>query len=236
LITSQNSSSQFWKSERMITEDPLILAEFTDEEARQFVETVLDITDDCGITDLVKMFNHYPLALCQAVVYIRDKIEKHEKLGYSFTVNDYIIEEFKKTQTPSKKHSDTVLNAMKLALDNEKSWKILDITSYFDSMNIPIKLFMKEIASGDLEEMSKVTSELEKYSIVRLNRGMLNVHAFVQTFRRDLLAQEDGKEAATLRQALNMLNEHKSTPKEMDEIITHIISVWNHACAYDKLI
>ncbi|WP_261368573.1 tetratricopeptide repeat protein [Wolbachia pipientis] len=255
LITSPNNLE--WKSTR-VNIGTLLLGDFTDTEAIEFVKTALEIGDDSqnvDITNLVKRLHNFPLALQHAVTYIKDASEEFQVRGSEFKISDY-LEKYK--QEPKKmlsiksiddEHTEAIFKVLKITIDKirdnkeygQQALDMLSIVSYFMSRNIPEKTFLNELASGNQEKLISITRLLKKYSIVNLEQDMLNVHGLVQQIRRLELGdqQEEGKslEEKTLERALGLLKEYvKVFPGNAASCIPHIISIWDYASKYDELI
>ncbi|WP_265036256.1 ankyrin repeat domain-containing protein [Wolbachia endosymbiont (group A) of Anomoia purmunda] len=255
LITSPNNLE--WKESLRENIKVLpLLGDFTDLEATEFVKKALEIEDDSqnqDITELVKKLYNFPLALQQAVAYIKDTNVAYQKRNLEFKVSDYLkkYEETPKkllnVKVPTGMHAETIFKTLEVAFDKikneeygQQSLNMLNIISYFASSNISEEMFLSELASGDRDKLISITTLLEKYSIVRLEQGMLNVHGLVQQVRRlDLVEQkEEGKvlEEETLAKALGLLEEHMKDHNSVERYTSHIISAWNYASKYDKLI
>ncbi|WP_353273619.1 tetratricopeptide repeat protein [Wolbachia endosymbiont (group A) of Agelastica alni] len=255
LITSPNNLE--WKSTR-INIETLSLGDFTDTEAMAFVKDVLGVKNDLqneDIANLAKKLHNFPLALQQAVAYIKYMNGECQKRNSEFKVSDYLK---KYEQEPKKmlsiksiddERTEAIFRVLKITIDKIKDNKeygqqaldMLNIVSYFMSRNIPEKTFLNELASGDQEKLISITRLLRKYSIVNLEQGMLNVHGLVQQIRRLELGdqQEEGKslEEKTLERALGLLKEYvKTYPGNAASCIPHIISIWDYASKYDELI
>lgn len=193
LVTSLNNE---WKSARVNIET-VPLGDFANSEAIEFVKTALEIKDDSknvDITNLVRKLHNVPLALQQAVDYIKDMNEESKARGLEFGISDY-LEKYEQeprrilnTESFADEHTKTIFKTLETTIDKVKENKeygqqaldMLNIMSYFAQNNIPEKIFLDELASSDQEKLVSITRLLKKRSIVGLEQGMLTVHGLVQ--------------------------------------------------------
>ncbi|WP_264706609.1 ankyrin repeat domain-containing protein [Wolbachia endosymbiont (group B) of Archips podanus] len=245
LVTSLNNE---WKSARVNIET-VPLGDFTNSEAIEFVKTALEIKDDSknvDITNLVRKLHNVPLALQQAVDYIKDMNEEFKARGLEFGISDY-LEKYEQaprrmlnTESVADEHTKTIFKTLETTIDKVKENKeygqqaldMLNIMSYFAQNNIPEKIFLDELASSDQEKLVSITRLLKKHSIVGLEQGMLTVRGLVQQVVR-LESEEKQQQEEILEKALRLLKEHMVT---VENYIPHITSAWNYASKYDKLI
>lgn len=247
LITSPNSLE--WKSSRYNI-STLHLSDFLDSEAIKFVERTLSGVDECqqDIRTLTQKLHNFPLALDQAVTYIRDENEERQEKGLEFRIRDY-LEKYEQTpklllnvKLPPDAHVEGTCKTLKLIFKKivnnktcgHQALKMLSIMSYFSQSNIPERTFLTELADNDYEKLTLITRLLKKYSTVSLEKGMLHVHGLVQEVRR--LELEGVNEEEVLQTALKLLRRYVSTRKSIEGYISHIVSVWKYASKYDKLI
>ncbi|WP_265029750.1 ankyrin repeat domain-containing protein [Wolbachia endosymbiont (group A) of Philonthus cognatus] len=243
-----NSLNNEWKSARVNIET-VPLGDFTNSEAIEFVKTALEIKDDSknvDITNLVRKLHNVPLALQQAVDYIKDMNEEFKARGLEFGISDY-LEKYEQaprrmlnTESVADEHTKTIFKTLETTIDKVKENKeygqqaldMLNIMSYFAQNNIPEKIFLDELASSDQEKLVSITRLLKKHSIVGLEQGMLTVRGLVQQVVR-LESEEKQQQEEILEKALRLLKEHMVT---VENYIPHITSAWNYASKYDKLI
>lgn len=247
LITSPNSLE--WKSSRHRIR-PLPLNDFTDPEAVNYVKrALLDAEQNPqDIINLIKKLHNFPMALDQAVRYIKDKNREHQDRGWKFGIRDY-LEKYEQTpktllnvELPPDAHVQGTFRTLSLTFEriisNEKygqqALTMINIMSYFSKSNIPEKTFLIELADNDYEKLIPVTQLLTKYSAVRLDKGMMHIHGLVQEVRK--LELEEANEEEVLQMALKLLKRHLATRDDIAAYASHIISVWKHAGKYDTLI
>ena len=232
IITSRN---QKWGDIQVLQLDI-----FTEEEAIEFIKKTLKIEDDLQneeIKQLAEKLQYFPLALQQAVAYIKEKeirisnyLKKYEEKAedlLNFKFYEYIIDAYTKTTFVT---WDITLDAIKQKEHGSLALKILNTMAYFVPDNIPAKVFL-EFAEGDCEEELKSTIQLlKKYSMVSSEEEhtILNIHRLVQQVTRIKL-KDQGNEEKTLGEIL--------VNKNMEEVnLDHAVSVWNYASKYDNLI
>jgi hypothetical protein len=91
LITSRN---QYWEVREEGKIGVIKLNEFTPEEASEYFRNTLNIENDLQndhIEKLARELQYFPLALRQAVTYIKEKNKKGERRGNKkFEVSDYL--------------------------------------------------------------------------------------------------------------------------------------------------
>jgi tetratricopeptide (TPR) repeat protein len=161
LITSRN---QKWEKQIALLE----LDTFTEDEAIVFIKEALDIKDtsqDADIQQLADSLQMFPLALEQAVAYIKqqDELEKIIDPGKKFKISDYLkLYEAEKlldysfggeSTNPYTKTTfftwQVTLEAIKKKDGGQLALNILDIMAYCKPDNITTKLFL------DLKEVSQ---------------------------------------------------------------------------------
>jgi hypothetical protein len=92
LITSRNQDWEVGEEEGKI--EVIKLNEFTPEEALDFIKKALNIENDLqneNIEKLARELEYFPLALRQAVMYIKETNKKSERRGIKkFEISDYL--------------------------------------------------------------------------------------------------------------------------------------------------
>jgi len=167
LITSR---SQHW------TEASLVLDIFTPEEAKLFVKKHLPNEIEHDSIKLTKTLHYFPLALGQAVGFIKQhtNIADYLKL-YSAKKQQYLD-----TLAENNRYTTTLWKTLSIALTklSNHAKEILKISSYLEPDNIQLELF------NDLSTESRVNAikELRKYSFVILtnNRQSFKIHRLLQ--------------------------------------------------------
>lgn len=223
LITSR-IAREYWKQYGI--EYGITLNVFTNEESVNFVKEALQITDsskDNHIQELaVDILHNFPLALQQAVSYIIEQNNWLQRNRNSFySINNYITDfEVKKKvllnydvyNNIDNDYTKTTFTTWKITLDkirnNEKYGQLaLDVLysmAYIAPNNIPVSLFsnIDEIKENDYE---KALDLLNRYSMVKLKQGKVDVHALVQDVTR-LELQQQNKEEKVLKITSDILN------------------------------
>jgi len=222
IITSRNRE---WGNEIEVIE----LDTFTEEEAINFIKKELNLNDDSREEDvrlLAKTLQYFPLALQQAIAYIRNAQRKLKKsnnqnfeivnylkmyqenatilLDYNFTEeNDnsyikttFITWEITLKKIQQKKHGQLALNA-------------LHILAYLAPDNIPTQIFV-EIAKSDKENLESILELLSQFSMINLENGINNIHRLVQQVTRENLKQQK-KEHNILWLTIKQVKSHLET-------------------------
>ncbi|MBV0899305.1 MAG: hypothetical protein KTV77_00785 [Wolbachia endosymbiont of Fragariocoptes setiger] len=215
LITSRIAEVEWtlWGIEKSIT-----LKVFTDEEAINFVKESLklkekndDILNEQVRELTISLLHKFPLALQQAVAYIKkenEKIKLRKKGEYTITdyLKDYKKETKKLLNTETFKnldndYSQTTLKTWKVTTDKIKSnteygqiaLEILDIIAYLAPNNIPIEMIFS--LNIDEEKLWSAVELLYRYSMIKLKEGKCDVHRLVQEVTRlNFIGQDREKE------------------------------------------
>ena len=242
IITSRN---QKWGNI-----DVLQLDTFTEEEAIEFIKKTLDIKDNLQneeIKQLAEKLQCFPLALQQAVAYIRERDRELKNIRKEFNINDYLNKYREKTKElldfefPGDSNDsytkttfvtwDITLDVIKQNKHGNLALKILNTMAYFAPDNIPAKVFLGFV-EGDSEDLGSMIQLLKQYSMVSSikEQAILNIHRLVQQVT-SLKLKDQSNEEETLRETLELVN------KKMDkESLDHAASAWNYASKYDELV
>lgn len=251
LITSRN---QKWGNIEVIP-----LGTFTEKEATDFIKKALNIEDDSQkneIQKLMEILERFPLALTQAVAYIKQANEevKNVEPEREFKINDYLKEYERKTKEllnfplpddSDAKYSRTTFTTWKVTIDKIKENKeygqqtleILNIIAYCAPDNIPTKIFLK-LEEYDERKLGATVQLLKQYSMVNLEKGILSVHRLVQEVTRINLKD---REKEVLRKALELFQGDSSQINLFDDNfrlnnVDHAISVWRYANNHKELV
>lgn len=241
LITSRN---QKWPRNIKV----LPLDAFNEEEAMEFVKKSLNIENDAqekDIKGLSKKLQLFPLALQQAVAYIRVQDEKLRNVGSEFKISNYLERYREKTREllnfefPEDSDNDytkTILATWNVTLDaigqkenGNYALEILNIISYLAPENVPIEIVLSLVS--DEEKLGSAIELLKQYSMVNLEHGKLNIHRLVQQATRIKL-EEQNREEEILTKVLKLFNKGNVSSKNVD----HAISVWNYSSKYSELV
>ncbi|CAL8075698.1 unnamed protein product [Orchesella dallaii] len=243
LITSRDTEWSF-------SLETLELNEMEESEAIAFVKgglQILDESQDDVIVQLVKQLQCFPLALSQAISYIKQK----QKLR-KYTICQYLKEyETHSEKLLSSKHSpaefnsyaETTFTTWKMTTEsiaaNEDCGKeamcMLNMVSYFQPDKIPTKILLASNMNGStdvdlqMEQNEHALRLLVKYSMVNIQpkKETISIHRLVQEVIRVELRREE-QEEKTWRCALELL----SARLDLNCLI-HFCSVYKH-CSSNK--
>ncbi|XP_044726875.1 uncharacterized protein LOC123290678 [Chrysoperla carnea] len=241
LITSRN---QKWPKNIKV----LPLNSFNEEEAMEFVKKSLNIENDTqekDIKELSKELQLFPLALQQAVAYIRVQDENFRNVGSEFKISNYLERSREKTRErlnfefPENSDNDytktifttwnVTLDAIRQKKNGNDALEILNIISYLAPENIPIDIILS--LESDEEKLGTAIELLKQYSMVNLEHGKLNMHRLVQQTTRIKL-KEQNREEEILKKVLKLFNKDNFGSK----IVDHAITVWNYSSKYNELV
>jgi ankyrin repeat protein len=250
LITSRN---QDWEVGEEGKIEVIKLNEFTPQEAVDFIKKSLNIENDLQnkhIEKLARELQYFPLALRQAVTYIKETNKKSERRGHKkFEISDYLKKYKKDAQAllefshESDRYAKTTFLTWKITLENimqigdngKQAIEILEIMAYLAPDKIPIEGFFSKLAFDEQtigEERSwRAVELLNQYSMINLEKGVSNIHRLVQQVIRIGL-QNQSKEEEILEKSLKLINSADIARHSP----IHITSVWDYASKYGKLI
>lgn len=241
LITSRYSN---WKN----IADPLRLDVFTEEEARVFIKAELSITDNAEnakITELANLLQSLPLALQQALAYI-----KSEKiLDSSFSIQNYIdrfkqkqrsqeLLDFDLSQHNNDLYSKTVLTTWEITLEKIKQDKIigpkaietLQIMAYLYPDNILNSIFLQ---LPNHMRLSPAIHLLKAYSLI--NEGsephISTIHRLVQKVLRIKLETNHDE----LKKTVQRINYLTCDFTQNEEMLSHYFCFLLHMLEYKEL-
>ncbi|MDR3131797.1 MAG: ankyrin repeat domain-containing protein [Rickettsiales bacterium] len=245
LITSRDTK---WEAGQKGKIDVIELDVLDELEALEFFTKSLNIDNTLQYRKVEKLseeLQYLPLALKQAVVYIHNKNEESRLRGDKrFEISNYLKEYQQNAGELLKKgvyenedrYTKTVLTTWNITMTyiseehGFEALNILEIMAYLDPDDVRVKeIFSKSIAD-DKEKLWNAVKLLNRYSMIKLREGIVNIHRLVQEVTR-LKLQEQGREEEVLRKALELIND-----KAVREDISHIVSVWEYASKYGKLI
>ncbi|XP_014274177.1 uncharacterized protein [Halyomorpha halys] len=240
LITSRN---QNWPS----TIHVLSLDTFEKDEAVQFISKALK-TDSNESSILADQMQCFPLALQQAVSYIKVQNMKLQNVGSHFNIACYLNLLKDKSKLvlnysfPDESYIDytqTVYITWNVTLDlirksenGNEALKIMNILSYMDPEDIPIEIFLKLV--NDYDILSSALGILKQYSMITIHHkiisseqqvGMINVHVLVQEVIR-LKLVEDKEDRLILEEALQIFTKWENLN---DRTLNHAMSVWDYS-------
>ncbi|WP_353271775.1 tetratricopeptide repeat protein [Wolbachia endosymbiont (group A) of Nomada goodeniana] len=203
LITSRN---QKWGDI-----EPLKLGTFTEPESVDFIRKALDIKDgsqENEIKNLAETLQHFPLALQQAVAYIKERDVALKNVGLKFEISDYLkrykeeaekLLDFKFPKDSDNSYTKTTFITWRITIDKikdnteygQQAKEILDIIAYIASDNIPAKMFLG--VERNEEKLGDAIQLLKQYSMISSGeeQSSVNIHRLVQQVTRIELEKQD---------------------------------------------
>jgi hypothetical protein len=205
LITSRN---QKWGDIK-----PLTLGAFTKPESMDFIRKALGIKDESQeneIENLAETLQHFPLALQQAVVYIKERDIALKNVGLKFEISDYLkrykeeaekLLDFKFPKNSDNSYTKTTFITWRITIDKikdtpeygQQAKEILDIIAYIASDNIPVEMFLG--LERNRERLGDAIQLLKQYSMINSGeeQSSVNIHRLVQQVTRIEL-EKQGKD------------------------------------------
>ncbi|HEY6437218.1 MAG TPA: ankyrin repeat domain-containing protein, partial [Ignavibacteriaceae bacterium] len=218
-----------------------------------FIKKTLNIENDLQngqIEKLARELQYFPLALRQAVTYIKETNKKSEFTGHKkFEISDYLkkyekdAHELLEFSHENDRYTKTTFLTWKITLENimqigdtgKQALEILEIMSYLAPDKIPIKSFFSKLAFAEQiigEERSwSAVALLNQYSMINVEKDVINIHRLVQQVIRIGLKNES-KEEEILEKELKLIKSAHIAKNSS----SHIASVWDYASKYGKLI
>ncbi|UPA54715.1 NB-ARC domain-containing protein [Wolbachia pipientis] len=192
LITSRN---QKWGDIK-----PLTLGTFTEPESIDFIRKALGIKDgsqENEIKNLAETLQHFPLALQQAVAYIKERDIALKNVGLRFEISDYLkrykeeaekLLDFEFPEDSNDSYTETTFITWRITInkikDNaeygQQAKEILDIIAYIASDNIPVEMFLG--LERNREKLGDAIQLLKQYSMINSGeeQSSVNIHRLVQ--------------------------------------------------------
>ena len=167
LITSR---SQYWQQE------PLMLDVFTQEEAYDFIHTHLSKEKPKNINLLAKKLHYFPLALSQAVMYIKQHTNIDDYLKLYAKKQKLYLDQFPNN---SNVYNKTLWSTWNVAINKLSSTacELLFVSAYFEPDNVYFTLFNYM----PREKRLNAIEELRKYSfIILVNDKSFKIHRLLQ--------------------------------------------------------
>ncbi|WP_264707211.1 tetratricopeptide repeat protein [Wolbachia endosymbiont (group A) of Acrocera orbiculus] len=226
LITSRN---QKWGDIKSLT-----LGAFTEPESIDFIRKALGIKDgsqENEIKNLAETLQHFPLALQQAVAYIKERDIALKNVGLKFEISDYLkrykeeaekLLDFKFPKDSDNSYTKTTFITWRITIDKikdnpeygQQAKEILDIIAYIAPDNIPAKMFLG--VERNEEKLGDAIQLLKQYSMINSGeeQSSVNVHRLVQQVTRIEL-EKQGKEKV-VKKTFELLKE--SFPYDSDKL------------------
>ncbi|MBA8753798.1 tetratricopeptide repeat protein [Wolbachia pipientis] len=205
LITSRN---QKWGDIKSLT-----LGAFTEPESIDFIRKALGIKDgsqENEIKNLAETLQHFPLALQQAVAYIKERDIALKNVGLKFEISDYLkrykeeaekLLDFKFPKDSDNSYTKTTFITWRITIDKikdnpeygQQAKEILDIIAYIAPDNIPAKMFLG--VERNEEKLGDAIQLLKQYSMINSGeeQSSVNIHRLVQQVTRIEL-EKQGKD------------------------------------------
>ncbi|WP_341808246.1 ankyrin repeat domain-containing protein [Wolbachia endosymbiont (group E) of Neria commutata] len=212
---------------------------FTDKEAMAFIKKFLKIENDIqdkDIKELAGKLQYYPLALRQAVPYIKDRNATARLIkGYKKSDFSDSLEEYEKTTEPNEGdcYTKTIYRTLEVAIETikyegegQEALDILKIMAYLAPYSVPERFF--------LNPEWDVICLLTRYSVVnaRARQDAVNIYRPVQQAMR-LKLQKQGKEKEILSKALDLLE--KAVEDATLDVNSHFECILDYASKYQEL-
>ncbi|MDG7055408.1 MAG: tetratricopeptide repeat protein [Wolbachia endosymbiont of Menacanthus eurysternus] len=206
LITSRN---QKWGDIKALP-----LGTFTETESIDFIRKALDIKDvsqENEIKNLAETLQHFPLALQQAVAYIKERDIALKNVGLRFEISDYLkrykeeaekLLDFKFPKDSDNSYTETTFITWRITInkikDNpeygQQAKEILDTIAYIAPDNIPVEMFLG--LERNREKLGDAIQLLKQYSMINSGeeQSSVNVHRLVQQVTRIELEKQGKNE------------------------------------------
>jgi tetratricopeptide (TPR) repeat protein len=244
IITSRNRN---WGDKTKL----LLLDTFTEDEAIEFIKKELQIRDDSQekqILQLAITLQYFPLALQQAVAYIKQTDKEYKNIEQKFEIAHYLkkyeqkareLLNFDFPKDNNNCYNKTTFITWEVTLEKIKqneygrqALEVLETIAFFAPDKIPIKLFL-ELEKCDTDKLASILQLPAQYSMINLEQGVINIHRLVQHVLR-LRLREQQNEKETLRKALEFIIKpiEEGTADSL-KCLPHAISVWNYASKHD---
>ncbi|WP_353282160.1 tetratricopeptide repeat protein [Wolbachia endosymbiont (group A) of Aleiodes leptofemur] len=226
LITSRN---QKWGDIKSLT-----LGAFTEPESIDFIRKALGIKDgsqENEIKNLAETLQHFPLALQQAVAYIKERDIALKNVGLKFEISDYLkrykeeaekLLDFKFPKDSDNSYTKTTFITWRITIDKikdnpeygQQAKEILDIIAYIAPDNIPAKMFLG--VERNEEKLGDAIQLLKQYSMINSGeeQNLVNIHRLVQQVIRIEL-EKQGKNKV-VKKTFELLKE--SFPDDSDKL------------------
>ncbi len=158
-------------------ETPLSLNAFTSQEALMFIKKHLPNANNAAIINLAEVLNYFPLALSQAVAYIKNHTNIEDYLEAYAIKPEYYLNDFSDN---CDEYAETLWNTWNITLTklSDNGQKIMFISAYIDPDDIPIEFF------GNLTNVARMEAikDLRQHSLIMLTNSnkAFKVHRLLQ--------------------------------------------------------
>ncbi|WP_353279764.1 ankyrin repeat domain-containing protein [Wolbachia endosymbiont (group B) of Xanthorhoe designata] len=212
------------------------LGNFKKGEAEEFIRKTLgeDESQDKFISELIEELNYFPLDLKVAISCIKSKGLSIREYLEEYRVAQQSKTDFLETQVVNKKS----FKALKVNIDKIKEEKnvgqqayvILVFMAYLDPNQINTKeIFFKGESKENQQRVLNALDLLNQFSLIGLEKGIAKIHQEVQKMIR-LEQRKEKREEEFLRKIMTSLMDNNC------KNVSHIISIWNYASEYKKLV
>ncbi|MBN9413054.1 MAG: hypothetical protein J0H12_03940 [Candidatus Paracaedimonas acanthamoebae] len=206
LITSKNSAT--WNNQ-------LLLKNFTRAESLEYIKRILDDQDIKNAEDLAETLKDYPLALAQAVAYLKthpsSNIENYKKI-----INEGIVQEARdKTIYEGNfmdNYSETASRTLKISFNeikknNPEAHALLIFMSYLDSKNISANIIKKWIHYAKIvSDYNFLIATLLKHSLIEIHKPEKTIKGDNTSYNIHEIVQNEIQREATQDQAKQIIN------------------------------
>ncbi|WP_160687300.1 FxSxx-COOH system tetratricopeptide repeat protein [Clostridium sp. C2-6-12] len=187
------------KNLNWIKNEPIILEEFTEDEATNFLLEITKQKDEKNSRNLAILLGKLPLALVQAAAYM--EVNDISLNDYVKLYNTYKLDLFDENYIPDE-YSNELKIVWKISLDQIRkdsliSIEIINLLSFLDSNGIPIN-FIKDnliLLNERLEKnidillYNKAIKILKMYSLLNISDKYISVHCLIQASVKDELKE-----------------------------------------------
>ncbi|KAF6204569.1 hypothetical protein GE061_018729 [Apolygus lucorum] len=241
LITTRNLK---WPKSVIV----LPLDTFCPDEAEEFIIKSLNLEgiNKKHVTELANELQYFPLALQQAVAYIKVQNEKLSNVGSNFNIKDYLnrnktrakeLLDFEFPEDSDNDYTKTIMRTWVVTFDEiarkdcgQHALDIVNIVAYVSADDIPTEMFSGLV--DDAEALGSAIELLKQYSIVtNLKNRKFDVHRLLQKIVR-LQLRDKKEEKNVLTSALQLFSNEAVNLTNVE----HAIMVWQHSSAYSDVI
>lgn len=217
---------------------------FKQDEAETFLINSIGIEDRKSARELAEELGYLPLALEQAVAYVKGNKITYEK--YIELFKKYKLEIFEEDGYEPNDYNSTITLTWNISIEkirNKSANQLLYICSFLAPDNIDIGIFgegkqylPEPLASEVSSELkyNKIISKLAQYSLIKIQGNKISVHRLLQEVIRKSINKKEwlGYCLNIMTELFNDDNNYLNTWDKYVNIIPHALSVAKHS---DKL-
>jgi tetratricopeptide (TPR) repeat protein len=250
LVTTKNQ--QF----SLNSQDMIPLESFSSAEASDYIlkhlSTEVDKVDSSTAESLAATLHYFPLALAQAVAFIKVRKLKDEKTPVSEHITNY-VKVYKSNRKERRRrlnlsvaedfHKESVYSTWKMAIDALRkeaapgqtplAERILNVCSYLFSNDIPLSLLQNTFAEEGEGVVDTALDALTRYSLINQEGDSLGIHGLVQTVIQLQLEEDYPTSSAAAAQVL----EHPIDVdiKKLLSALTTSMKDWFHSTEQERV-